>query len=237
MFNIYLNDIFFFVEDSKIANWADDDIPYAIEDNIEKLLRILEKDTNIIINWFQSNEMKSNSDKGHLIVVNGKDETKKLGDKEIVWEKSVKLLGVIIDNNEHVSSLCKKANQKLHALARISKYLSTEKLRTLMEAIIDSQFNYCLLIWMFHSRQLNNKINKLHERALRTVHMDPTLNFEQLLNLDKSVCIHHRNLQRLSIEMYKIKEKLAPIPVQEPFLRYENEHNLRNQRVWADIKC
>ena len=63
---------------------------------------------------------------------------------------------------------------------------------------------------MFHSRQLNTKINKLHERTLRIVYQDPTLSFEQLLTLDKSVCIHHRNVQRLAIEMYKIKENLAP---------------------------
>ena len=66
--------VFFFVEDSKIAKWADDNTLYDIGDSIGNLLGILEKDTNIIINWFQSNEMKSNSDKNHLLVVNGKDE-------------------------------------------------------------------------------------------------------------------------------------------------------------------
>ena len=202
------------MEDSKIANWEDDNTPYAIADSTEKLLKIIEKDTNILLNWFESNEMKSNNDKSHLLIINSQEETIMLGDQEIVGEKSVMLLGVIIDNklnfNEHVSRLCKKANQKLHVLIRISKYLSKGKLRTLMKAFIDSQCNYCPLIWMFHSRQLNTKINKLHERTLRTVHRDPTLSFEQLLTLDKSVCIHHRNLQRLAIEMYKIKENLAP---------------------------
>ena len=56
-FNIHLNDIFFFAEDSKIANWADDNTPYAIADSTGKLLEILEKDTNILLNWFESNEM------------------------------------------------------------------------------------------------------------------------------------------------------------------------------------
>ena len=58
LFNIHLNDIFFFVEVSRIANWADDNTIYAVEDNIEKLLEILEKDTNILIKWFDFNEMK-----------------------------------------------------------------------------------------------------------------------------------------------------------------------------------
>ena len=236
VFNVHLNDMFFFVEESKIANWADDNTPYAIEDNIEKLLETLEKETNVILQWFEFNEMKSNSDKSHLLVVNSKDDKIMLQNEEIIGEESVKLLGVIIDNKlnfeEHVTKLCKKANQKLHALARIAKYLNKDKLRVLMKAFIDSQFNYCPLIWMFHSRQLNNKINKLHERALRIAYKDPNLSFEQLLILDKSVCIHHRNLRRLAIEMYKIKENIAPTPIQELFPRYENLHNLRNQRFW-----
>ena len=106
-----------------------------------------------------------------------------------------------------MEKICKKANAKLHALARIAKYLSSDKLRILMKTFIESQFNYCPLTWMFHSRQLNTKINKLQERALRIVHKNPNLTFQQLLDLDKSHCIHHRNLQKLAIEMFKVKQK------------------------------
>ena len=75
----------------------------------------------------------------------------------------------------------KKANNKLHALARIAKYLNPDKLRILMKTFIESQFNYCPLIWMFHSRQLNSKINKLHERALRIVYKNPHLTFQTVI--------------------------------------------------------
>ena len=85
---------------------------------------------------------------------------------------------------------------------RVRKYLSWEKLRLLMKCFIESQFNYCPLIWMCHSRALNNKINKLHERALRQVYRDKTLTFEQMLEKDGSFTIHQRNLQKLAIEMY-----------------------------------
>ena len=66
----------------------------------------------------------------------------------------------------------KKGYQKLHALARISKYLNQDKLKIIMKTFIQSQFNYCPLTWMYHNRTLNNKINKLHERALRIVYKD-----------------------------------------------------------------
>ena len=106
-----------------------------------------------------------------------------------------KLLGVIIDDkltfNEHVSKLCKKASNKLHALARISKYMTKDKLRTIMNAFFTSQFAYCPLIWMFHNRTLKNRINKLQERALRLVHNDNTSSFYELLQKDNSFIIHH----------------------------------------------
>ena len=66
----------------------------------------------------------------------------------------------------HTASLCKKASQKLHALARIAHYMDFEKRRSLMKAFVISQFNYCPLIWMFHNRALNNRINKMQEQAL-----------------------------------------------------------------------
>ena len=76
-------------------------------------------------------------------------------------ETSVKLLGITLDNklnfNEHVSNICKKASQKIHALARISNYMCQNKLRILMKA----SFGYCPLTWMFHSRKLNNRISRL----------------------------------------------------------------------------
>ena len=119
------------------------------------------------------------------------------------------LLGIKIDNkldfNDHVSNIYKKASLKLHALARVAYFMSQDKLRILMKTFIESQFGYCPLIWMLHSRRLNNKINKLHERALRLVYKNKTLSFVELLIMDNSFTVHHRNLQKLAIEMYKVK--------------------------------
>ena len=225
LFNIFLNDIFLFTENLKITNYADDNTPYAFESDIDTLIETLEHDTNILFTWFEKNEMKSNNDKCHLIIINNIDNIIKLKGEEITGGKSVKLLDVTIDNklnfNEHVTKIYKKANQKVHALKRISKYLDSNKLRILMKAFIESQFNYCPLTWMFHSRQLNNKINKLHERTLRLVYKNPNLSFQELLTLDNSFCIHHRNLQKLTIEMYYAKKQDMPntLPRTFPILR------------------
>ena len=97
--------------------------------------------------------------------------------KTKIWEsKKQKLLGVEIDRplnfDEYIASSCKKAGKKLFVLARLSNFMCTNKKRVLIKAFIESQFGHCPLIWMFHSRGVNNKINHLHERSLRIVYND-----------------------------------------------------------------
>ena len=58
---------------------------------------------------------------------------------------------------------------------------------------------------MFCSMKMNRKINHIEERALRLVYDDYLSSFDELLRKDNSVCIHHRNIQRVAIEMFKVK--------------------------------
>ena len=91
-------------------------------------------------------------------------------------------------------------------------------------------------MWMCHSRGLNNRINKLHERALRIVHQDKKSDFETLLKNDKSVTILVRNLHYLVTEVYKVKNNISPEIMTEIFHFQENEnYNLQkheNNIVW-----
>ena len=82
--------------------------------------------------------------------------------------------------------------------------MTLQKRRLLMSSYITSQFSYCPLVWIIHNRKLNKKISQIHERALRIVYGDHKTKFLRLLNLDKSVTIHQRNLQYLLIEIYKV---------------------------------
>ena len=63
------------------------------------------------------------------------------------------------------------------------------------KAFIQSQFKCCPLVLMFHERQINDKINKLHERALRIVYNYTVTSFVNLLIKDKSFTVHHQNIQ------------------------------------------
>ena len=147
-----------------MTNYADDTTPYDTVTNIESLLNNLLIDSSILLIWFENNYFKLNADKCKLLVTNQEDNVSvNVGDETIVGEKSVKLLGVRIDNHldfsEHISNICKKADLKMCVLARVPHLMKRDKLRVLMKAFIDTQFAHCPLIWMYHSRTLNNKIN------------------------------------------------------------------------------
>ena len=98
-----------------------------------------------------------------------------------------------------------------------------------MKAFITSQFSYFPLIWMFHSRTLNNRINNIHERALRLTYKDNQFSFKELLEKDHSVTVHHKILQFLVTEIFKVKNDLAPDIMKDVFELKEPPYNLRSE--------
>ena len=114
--------------------------------------------------------------------------------------------------------------------------MNIQKRRTIMKSFVTSQFSYCPLIWMFRSRRLNNKINSIHERALRTTYQDNASTFQELLNKDNSVSIHRRNLQVLATEMFKIHRGLSPEILREKFVPKTSSCNPRRNDIFEKRK-
>ena len=81
---------------------------------------------------------------------------------------------------------------------------------------------------MFHNRTLNNRINRIHERALRIVYRDKTSNFTELLQKDNAVAVHQRSLQVLATKVYKVKIGLATKLIKEIFPLSTHAYNLRS---------
>ena len=83
----------------------------------------------------------------------------KIEDTYIFSKDKVVLLGIIIDNEltfeAHIDNLCKKASYKLWALQRIRKFLTVMQAKALASSFVNSQFNYCAIVWMFCSRSRN----------------------------------------------------------------------------------
>ena len=96
-----------------------------------------------------------------------------------------------------------------------------------MNSFFTLQISYCPLIWICHSRTVNSKINKLHERYLRIVYNDKKSSLEELLDTDKSLSIYIKNLQVLATELFKVFKNISPPIVRQFFQSRNNDHNLR----------
>ena len=132
LFNVFINDIFYFVEKCTLYNYADDNTLSLHTTDFDLLLEGLQHDSKILIDWFSFNCMKANPDKFQAIAVGKqtslRNPTFNVNNSVISCEDVVKLLGVDIDFNltfdSHIKNICKKAGQQINVLKRIGKNLS-----------------------------------------------------------------------------------------------------------------
>ena len=59
--------------------------------------------------------------------------------------------------------------------------MSFQQRGLLKKSFVEAQYGYCLLVWMFHGREINRKINDIHERFLRIFYRDYNSSFKGLL--------------------------------------------------------
>ena len=233
LFNIYINDLFLFIEDPKafICNYADDNTLYSADKDPEILMKRLHSNMVVVSAWFQDNGLKLNADKCKLIVLKGFKNVNytfslNLNNEVLIEVPEVKLLGIVIDNKlsykKHVEMLCKRVSSKVSALQRISPHLSDTQHRFLANSFISSEFNYCPLIWSFTSRESLHRVQHLQDRVER---MSPECSH---------VSIHRRNCELLLKEMYKTKHCLNPSYMKEVF--HFRDFVPYNTRAHSDIR-
>ena len=160
-------DLFLFIERTNIWNFANDNTIYSCNINLQTILKDLKYDMQNILKWFKVNSMKPNPKKFQFMIL-GKSTRQSIilniNNIKIRESSSVVLLALTIDNGltfkEHINILCCRASFKLHALGRISKYLTTDKAKLLYNTFINSQFNYASIFWMFCHKQDYLKLKK-----------------------------------------------------------------------------
>ena len=232
LLNLFLSDLFLFVKEADIVSCADDNTLYVCSEKVDVILEKLEEVGKILFEWFSNNFLKANADKRHLILSTDKPFSINIDNEVIKNDNNKKLLRINLNNrlgyDTHVTNICTRMSKTLHALARISQFMNIYKRRMTMKAFIASEFGYCPLVWMFHSRKLNSRVNKLHERALRIVYQDYASSFTELLEKDNSTTIHNRNIQLLATELFKVKNGLSP-----PFM---NEIFVENAQHYYDFR-
>ena len=176
LFNVFINDLFLFIERTNICNFADDNTIYSCQNDLKTILKDLRYVMVNLLRWFKENSMKANPKKFQFMIL-GKTSrqpiTLNINQIKVKESQKVLLLGLTIDNQltfkDHVDMLCSTANYKLHVLRRIRKYLTPVKARLLYNAFINSQFNYASVIWMFCRKKDYLKIEKIQYKALKII--------------------------------------------------------------------
>ena len=108
--------------------------------------------------------------------------------------------------------------------------------KTFFNAAVKTQFKYCPLVWMFFSRTSNNMVNEVHERAYGVYLGGDLSDFESLLQNNKDIYNHHKNIEGLLIEMFKFKNEWDPQIMDFMFERKNESYKLRNFQEFFDRK-
>ncbi|MCG8045733.1 MAG: reverse transcriptase family protein, partial [Candidatus Thiodiazotropha endolucinida] len=235
IFNIFINDIFYFVQKSTIYNYADDNtLSYCCKD-VNILKNTLEHDSHILIDWFQVNQMQANPDKFQTISVGKKtfDKIKsfEIANNSIQCEESVKLLGVEIDYllnfNEQVTKICQKVARQLNVLQRLSKFLNMNNRLLVFKSFIRSNFNYCPIIWHFCNKTNTEKLEKLQHRGLKIVYNDYDSSYSDLLKRADLPTLHLQRLRIIATETFKCINELSPVYIRDLVKLKESSYSFR----------
>ena len=239
LFNIFINDIFYFIEHGTLYNYADDNTLSYADNDFERLICILEKEISVLIEWFKINCMQANPDKFQAIAVGNKTYAKKpvfnIESAEITCDDVVKLLGIDIDYqlnfNIHIKNICRKASQQLNVLKRIGCYLSKLNKLTIYHTFILSNFNFCPLAWHFCNKNNTLKLEKIQERALRFIYDDFVSTYEELLIKAKVPSLKIRRMRTMAIECFKILNKISPPCLHDLVVLKDCKYNFRYSNI------
>ena len=117
-------DLFLFVPNTGIVNFADDNTPHAINKHFETILKDFEQGSDTLLKWFRDNRLKENPERYHLLLNTNEKRHLNGGEIHISTSKCEKLLGIKTDSklifDSYAKSLCKKASQKLNALSVVA---------------------------------------------------------------------------------------------------------------------
>ena len=237
LFNIFISDLTLFIQKAEIHNFADDNTLSAHACNIPNLLKLLEEESTIAVDWLDSNNMLANPEKFQALLLtktkaNTAGHTLCIRGKEILSENCVELLGIKIDNklcfDEHISDICRRAAAQLNALIRLKSNLTFTTKKVLVESYIYANFNYCPLVWNFSSAHSLSKIEKIQERALRFVYNNHTDNYKKLLEKAGKCLMEVRRMRGLCLEIFKTINDMNPEYMKGIFQIPKNRHSPRH---------
>ena len=236
LFNIFLNDIFYFTENSSLFNYADDNCNSVCHKELNMVATLLEREGTHMVEWFHSNGMKANTSKFQWIIFSaGKPTTDicvNLCGDDIPFVSEITVLGVCIDEkltfNEHIKRVCTKASRQISALQRLSGVLDLDSRKVVYKCFILANFDFCPLVWLFTSRKSISLIRNVEERALRFVLRDSVSGYDTLVDKANMDAIRTSTLKKMALEIYKILNGHSPEYLSSLFDKSDFTYKLRD---------
>ena len=161
--------------------YADDThITYAGSD-LHLIQSSLSHDLEKLSKWLVSNRPTLNATKTEFMLISSRQRLTTLSDTlelsidNVLIEQvpSVKSLGIYIDDNltwySHIDKLCKKIASAIGVIKRVKPFVPQSTLLNIYNPLVQSNFDYCSLIWGNCGKTLSNKLQKLQNRAVRVI--------------------------------------------------------------------
>ena len=146
IFNIFMNDIFYFVKNANLYNYANDNSVSVNDKELSMVSRLLQSEAEVTVRWFSDNAMEANPGKFQGILFKGNkhapDFNVSIGGKDIEFCKSMSALGICIDENMnfdiHIDNICLKASRQNSALQRLTGLLDLPSRKAIYNSFISS---------------------------------------------------------------------------------------------------
>ena len=155
-----INDFLFFVGQPSLYNFLDDNTLSAFTTTVSILIKTIESESEIVIDWFKKKKMGSNANKSQAIILDKRkrdhtDERIAVDNQKIKVVSYVKLLGLQLDDklnfNLHISNIWESAANQLNALIVLTKFINFEEKKILIKIYFMANFHYCSLVWILSS--------------------------------------------------------------------------------------
>ena len=233
LFNFFINDLFYFITEAKLSNYADDNQLYFADTDPAVVEHVVNKELVVVCEWFRNNKMILNPEKCKALVLSRKPNVKLSLFAEGValpLLDTVDLFGLTLDNSlnfgKHITKISKKVGKQLDVLCRLKNILSFRTKLCLYNSFIMSHFHYCSSIWHHCLKSDSKKLDRLHERALRYLYSDESSQTSTLCDRI-GYSLVDRRIQNLLIIVFKRINNYPPEYLRDLFRLRDNIKNLR----------
>ena len=237
LFNIFLNDLFYFITKVKLNAYADDQQLHSSDTDHLALYNRMNSELSVAANWFRQNGLMANPSKFQTLILGETDLdfTFTVDAAKIEKCDDIDLLGINLDSRlsfkKHTSHICEKVNNQIRVIGRFRKLLSGSIKVRLYKAFLQPIFQYCSIVWHFCGARNSDKLELVNKQALRLVLGDTSSSYSVLLRKLNMVSLKDKRIQNMLTMVYKGLCNMAPGYITSLFHeRTHSTYNLRGQR-------